>query len=251
MTDEQLLRYARHLNLDDIGIDGQEKLLKARVLIAGLGGLGSPVGMYLAASGIGQLDLVDFDTVELSNLQRQIIHTTEYIGWSKVQSAAHTIASLNPEVRCYLHTQKPNSLADWLSLIQSVDLVLDCTDNYPTRQMINQACVELRKPLVSAAAIRYMGNIFMYNPFKPESACYACLFDEMEQVQTDRCATMGVLSPLLGVMGSMQSIVAINYLTQGRDLNNRMLMLDAKTLTWQTLMIPKREHCSICSKPTK
>lgn len=249
MTDEQLMRYARHIMLEGIGIAGQERLLNARVLVAGLGGLGSPVALYLASAGVGQLHLLDHDEVALSNLQRQILYRMQSVGQPKTYSAHTTLSSINPEIDLVLHDLKADTEEQWCSLIESVDLVLDCTDNFRTRHLINRACTTLLKPLISAAAIRYSGTLFMYNPHNPQSPCYHCLYpdSEAEGLQGDRCATLGVLAPLLGVMGSMQATLAINYLTQGKDLGNKFMLFDALNLHWQTLTVPM-QACSVCHK---
>lgn len=248
MNDEQMLRYARHIMLDEIGFEGQQKLAQSRVFILGLGGLGAPVAMYLAAAGVGQLDFVDDDSVELSNLQRQIIHTTHTIGMAKVASAQQMVEQLNPEVRVLTHAFRP-VLEALYRLIEPVDLVLDCSDNYRTRQALNKVCVDLKKPLVAAAAIRFDGQISTYDARQAESPCYACLFDPDDDLGSDNCATLGVFSPLLGVMGSMQATEAVKLLLNlGQSLQGRLGMFNARTSTWTYLGLTKNSKCKVCGQ---
>lgn len=246
MNDEQMLRYARHIMLDEIGFEGQQKLIQSRVLILGMGGLGAPVAMYLAAAGVGHLDIIDDDTVELSNLQRQVIHTTHTIGMTKVASAKQMLEQLNPEVQIELHPYRPDA-EQIHALIAQVDLVLDCSDNYRTRQILNKACFELKKPLVAAAAIRFDGQMSVYDARDPASPCYACLFDPDDDLGPDNCATLGVFSPLLGVMGSTQATEALKLLLGiGQSLQGRLAMFNARTSTWSYLKISKNPHCKVC-----
>lgn len=246
MSDEQMLRYARHIMLDEIGFEGQLKLAQSRVLILGLGGLGAPVAMYLAAAGVGRLLLLDDDTVELSNLQRQVIHTTQTIGMPKVSSAKQMLALLNPEVMVEEHPYRPNQ-EQIRDLVAQVDLVLDCSDNYRTRQVLNQTCFELKKPLVAAAAIRFDGQMSTYDARHDDSPCYACLFDPDDELGPDNCATLGVFSPLLGVMGSSQANEALKILLGiGQSLQGRLAMFNARTSTWTYLRISKNPHCKVC-----
>lgn len=205
MEDQQLLRYARHILLDEFGVEAQERVLASRILVVGAGGLGSPVVAYLAASGVGSIILVDDDQVELSNLQRQIAHTTDRLGWDKVESAKLHIEQLNPEVKVTPVVQRLDE-AGLMHWVRQVDLVLDCCDNFATRHAINRACVALRKPLVSGAAIRFSGQVSTYDLRQPDAPCYHCLFPEADDVEELRCATTGVLSPLLGMVGSAQAV---------------------------------------------
>src|SRR5690606_26762279 len=209
MNDEQLLRYSRQIMLSDIDIEGQEKLLAARVLIVGLGGLGSPVSMYLAAAGVGHLVLADFDTVDLTNLQRQIVHTTARIGDNKAASAAQTLRAINPDVGITLVEQKldEHSLPE---LVAAADLVLDCTDNFASRFALNAACVAAKVPLVSGAAIRLEGQVAVFDARSTNRACYRCLYEESSDDLS--CAANGVLAPLVGVVGSLQALEAIKLL---------------------------------------
>lgn len=248
MNDQQLLRYSRQIMLPDIDIEGQEKLLAARVLVVGLGGLGSPVAMYLAAAGIGRLVLADFDSVDLSNLQRQIAHTTDRIGQSKVESAAQTLRALNPDVHITCITE----LLDGDSLnaqIEQVDLVVDCCDNFATRFAVNAACVAAKIPLVSGAAIRLEGQVAVFDNRQNNSPCYRCLYDE-ESEENTTCAANGVLSPLVGIIGSMQALEAIKLVTGfGQSLAGKLLIFDARYSQWRELKLPKDRDCPVCSRP--
>lgn len=250
MTDEQLLRYARHLMLDDFGFEGQEILEKSQVLIVGMGGLGSPAAMYLAAAGVGKLWITDDDTVELSNLQRQIIHRTETVGLSKVDSAAQVLVSLNPSVQIErIHHRLSEDEAR--ALIANVDLVLDCSDNYATRQALNRLCFALKKPLVAAAAIRWEGIITSFDFRREESPCYACMFDPDDNLGVDNCATLGVISPLLGVVGSMQALEAIKLLLGiGETLVGKLAIFNARTSQWKYIELSKSPFCRVCQHAT-
>lgn len=245
MNDEQLLRYSRQIMLPDLDIEGQEKLLAARVLILGLGGLGSPVAMYLAATGVGHLVLVDDDDVDLSNLQRQIVHTTERIGQSKVASAAQIIAQLNPEVQvtCLAQRLDQKSLEQHLA---EVDLVLDCTDNFSSRFALNAACVATGTPLVSGAAIRMEGQVAVFDSRRPDSPCYRCLYQDQRDEDLS-CSESGVLAPLVGVIGSMQALEALKLLTGfGTDLVGRLLLFDARHAQWRELKLARDPDCPVC-----
>ncbi|WP_071059002.1 molybdopterin-synthase adenylyltransferase MoeB [Pelistega sp. MC2] len=246
MNDEFMLRYARHLMLDGFGFEGQERLTNSKVLILGLGGLGSPVAMYLAAAGVGHLTLVDDDNVELSNLQRQIIHKTDNIGLKKVDSARQTLLALNPLVQIKTFPDRP-SVDEITALIEGVDLVLDCSDNYNTRQVLNKICVDLKKPLVAGAAIKWEGMVTSFDFREPTSPCYACLFDPEDNLAPDNCATLGVFSPLLGVIGSMQAVEAIKLLIgEGDTLVGKLAIFNAKTSNWRYLDIKKNTYCTVC-----
>ena len=247
MNDDQLLRYARHILLDEFGIEGQERLAAARVLVVGAGGLGSPVALYLAAAGVGHLILADDDEVDLSNLQRQILHVEDRVGMSKAESGRRTLAALNPSVQVQPLVQRLND-DDLLRLVGEVDLVLDCCDNFATRHAVNRACVARRKPLVSGAAIRFSGQISVFDLRDEEAPCYHCLFPEAEDVEELRCATTGVLGPLVGVVGSVQAIEAIKMLVgMGEPLVGRLLCLDALTMQWQTLRYSRDPSCAVCA----
>ena len=247
MNDQQLLRYSRQIMLDDIDIDGQEKLLAARVLIVGMGGLGSPVAMYLAAAGVGHLILADFDTVDLSNLQRQIVHTTDRIGLTKVESAAQTLRALNPDVQitCVKQALDADSLA---SHIMQVDVVVDCCDNFATRFAINAACVAAKIPLVSGAAIRLEGQVAVFDNRDEACPCYRCLYDEDSEENTT-CAANGVLSPLVGIIGSMQALEAIKLICGfGKTLAGKLAVFDGRYSQWRELRLPKDQNCPVCSR---
>lgn len=246
MEDQQLLRYARHILLDEFGVEAQERILASRILVVGAGGLGSPVVAYLAASGVGSIILVDDDQVELSNLQRQIAHTTDRLGWNKVESAKLHIEQLNPEVKVTPVVQRLDE-AGLMHWVQQVDLVLDCCDNFATRHAINRACVALRKPLVSGAAIRFSGQVSTYDLRQPEAPCYHCLFPEADDVEELRCATTGVLSPLLGMVGSAQAVEALKLLGGfGEPLVGRLLSVDAFNMNWHTVRFRKDPACPVC-----
>lgn len=247
MEDQQLLRYARHILLDEFGVEAQERILASRILVVGAGGLGSPVVAYLAASGVGSIILVDDDQVELSNLQRQIAHTTDRLGWDKVESAKLHIEQLNPEVKVTPVVQRLDE-AGLMHWVQQVDLVLDCCDNFATRHAINRACVSLRKPLVSGAAIRFSGQVSTYDLRQPDAPCYHCLFPEADDVEELRCATTGVLSPLLGMVGSAQAVEALKLLGGfGEPLVGRLLSVDAFNMNWHTVRFRKDPACPVCS----
>ncbi len=245
MNDEQLLRYSRQIMLPSIGIEGQQRLLDASVLLIGLGGLGAPVAMYLAAAGVGRLTLVDFDQVDLSNLQRQIIHTTDRIGTPKVESAKQALAALNPEIEieCIGHQLEGDELS---AQVRRADLVVDACDNFATRFAINAACHENSTPLVSGAAIRMEGQVSVF-PGKPGSPCYRCLYPENGQVE-DTCTANGVLAPVVGIIGSIQATEAIKCLTgAGSTLDGRLLILDALHMQWRSLKLKADPHCPVCS----
>lgn len=248
MEDDQLLRFSRQIMLPSFDIEGQEKLLESKVLIIGLGGLGSPVAMYLAAAGVGELILVDFDKVDLSNLQRQIIHTTDRIGTAKVASARATLQGLNPECKVTTIGRKLDT-EEIAEQVASVDLVVDCTDNFSTRFALNSACVAKRTPLVSGAAIRMEGqvSVFTGNPGDP---CYHCLYDSESEVNAT-CSENGVLAPVVGIIGSIQATEAIKVLTgMGSTLNGKLMLLDALHMQWRTLTLRADPNCPVCSGRT-
>ncbi|MEX1033012.1 MAG: molybdopterin-synthase adenylyltransferase MoeB [Cellvibrionaceae bacterium] len=246
MNDNELLRYSRQILLPDLDVVGQESLLRSRALIIGLGGLGSPVAMYLAAAGVGGLTIADFDQVDLSNLQRQIIHTTDRIGTSKVDSAAQTLSQLNPETKLSLIEGRLTEQT-LRAAVESVDVVVDCSDNFATRFAINRACVNSKVPLVSGAAIRLEGQISVFDSRRSDSPCYRCLYDDIDDENLS-CAQNGVLAPLVGIIGSMQATEAIKLLAGfGEPLVGRLQLLDAKSMTWRELKLSKDPACPVCS----
>jgi len=246
MKDEDLLRYSRQIMLPEIEIDGQEKLLNSRVLIVGLGGLGCPVAMYLAAAGVGHLVLADFDVVDLSNLQRQIAHTTAGVGQLKVASAMQTISALNPNVKVTCIDQRLDT-DTLISQINLADLVLDCTDNFNIRFEINELCVANKTPLVSGAAIRLEGQVMVFDPETPDSPCYRCLYQDADDVALN-CAENGVAAPVVGVIGTIQAIEAIKLLAGfGQSLAGYLLVFDAKSMNWRKLKLSKNPACVTCS----
>lgn len=245
MDDEDLLRYSRQIMLPQIDVEGQQKLLNAQVLIFGLGGLGSPVAMYLAASGVGKLVLCDPDVVDLSNLQRQLLHTTERIGESKVDSARTTLSAINPGIEIEIR----NNLCagkELLKEVEGADVVVDATDNLESRLGINQACVQTRTPLVSAAAIRWEGQISVFDLRQSDSPCYHCLYGGRGEVgQT--CSENGVMAPVVGILGSMQATEVIKLITgAGASLIGRLMFLDALSMQWQSVLIKKNADCAVC-----
>ena len=247
MTDDQLLRYSRHILLDELGIEGQERLLAAHALVIGAGGLGSPVALYLASAGVGRITLVDDDHVDLTNLQRQIAHTTDRIGQAKTASAQAAIAAINPDVVVDTVTLRVDA-ALLSGLVAGADIVLDCCDNFATRQAVNAACVQHRKPLVSGAAIRFDGQVAVFDARDAASPCYACVFPPDSQFEETRCATMGVLAPLVGIIGSLQAAEAIKLLSgMGSSLTGRLLMLDARTMEWTPMRVARQVACPVCA----
>ena len=247
MTPEQQARYSRHMLLAQMGNEGQEKLLAARVLIVGMGGLGSPVAMYLAASGVGHLVLTDFDLVELSNLQRQIIHHTDDIGENKVASASAAIHDLNPDVQV---TAIPWVLQEdeLASEVREADVVIDACDNFESRFELNAACWRLETPLVSAAAMRMDGQVTVFDARHPDSPCYRCLYSD-ESTEGEACSQVGVLAPLLGIVGSIQAAEAMKLIIgMGTPLVGRVLVLDVLDMEWRTLKLRKDPHCPVCAE---
>ncbi len=251
LTDDQLLRYSRHILLDEIGIEGQDRICAARALVVGAGGLGSPAALYLASAGVGTLTLVDGDSVDLTNLQRQIAHRESSIGRNKVDSAAEAVAALNADV--VLHTVPQRADADLLDqLVAEADVVLDCSDNFATRHAINRCCVRRQVPLVSGAAIRFSGQVSVFDP-RPDASgqpgpCYACLFPEDAPVEEVRCATMGVFAPLVGLVGSLQAAEALKVLAgTGRPLRGRLLLIDALDTEFQTIALARNPRCAVCA----
>ena len=249
MTDDQLLRYSRHILLNEIGIEGQERILGAHALIIGAGGLGSPVALYLGSAGVGHITVVDHDTVDMTNLQRQIAHNMAGVGQPKAASAMAAIAAINPEVRVTPVVARADAaLLD--TLVAQADVVLDCCDNFATRHAINAACVRHRKPLVSGAAIRFDGQISVYDPRDEQSPCYACVFARDDTFEETRCATLGVFAPLVGIIGSMQAAEALKLLSgAGRSLAGRLLMLDGRAMEWNEVRLPRNSSCQVCGQP--
>jgi adenylyltransferase/sulfurtransferase len=247
MNDQQLLRYSRHILLPEIGVEGQQKLLDANALIIGAGGLGSPAALYLAASGVGTLTLCDGDTVDLTNLQRQILHRTSSIGMPKVASAQTAIAEINPEVRVIALSERADA-ARLLELVAQADVVLDCSDNFATRYALNRACVQLGKPLVSGAATRFDGQVTVFDLRHAHNPCYHCLYPEGAEAEETRCAVMGVLAPLVGIIGSLQAAEALKLLLGiGTSLCGKLLVLDALHMELRTLKLSKDKACSVCA----
>jgi len=246
MNDDQLLRYSRHILLDDIGIEGLERIVAAHMLIVGAGGLGSPAALYLGAAGVGTLTLLDDDVVDLTNLQRQITHTTQRIGYSKVASARQAVQAINPHV-CVRPIQQRATMEILAPLVAAADVVLDCTDNYATRQAINVACVRAATPLVSGAAIRFAGQIMVYDPRQANAPCYACLFPPDAAFTDMPCAVMGVFAPLVGIIGSMQAAEALKLVTAvGTSLAGRLLLLEGKNMQWTTMQAQRDAGCAVC-----
>lgn len=248
MDDRQRLRYSRHLLLNEFGEDAQERLLAARALVVGAGGLGSPALLYLASSGIGQITVCDGDRVELTNLQRQVVHREASIGQPKSASAAATLAAINPEIRIVALEERagPERLAE---LVRDTDVVLDCSDNFATRHALNRACVAASKPLVSGAGIRFDGQVAVFDLRRADSSCYHCLFPEGPG-EEERCATMGVFAPLVGVIGTMQAMEAIKLVAGvGETLAGRLQLFDALASRWHEVRLARDPHCAVCGVP--
>ena len=246
MNDDQLLRYSRHILLPEIGIEGQERLLASHALVIGAGGLGSPVALYLASAGVGRITICDGDSVDLTNLQRQIVHRTESIGIAKVDSARATLHSINPHV-------KVNAICERLDegriaeLTAAADVVLDGSDNFATRHAVNRACVRHAKPLVSGAAVRFDGQVAVFDMRRADAPCYACLFPEAGESEDVRCAVMGVFAPITGIIGTIQAAEALKLLAQtGEALTGRLLLVDALTMQLRTIKFSKDPGCPVC-----
>ncbi|MDQ5879371.1 MAG: molybdopterin-synthase adenylyltransferase, partial [Pseudomonadota bacterium] len=243
---EQLLRYSRHLLLNEIGVEGQERILAARALVIGAGGLGSPAALYLASAGIGHLILADGDTVDLTNLQRQILHTQQRVGELKALSGRTALAEVNPEVQVEAITRRLVG-DDLEAAVASADVVLDCCDNFATRHAVNRACVRLRKPLVSGAAIRFDGQLSVFDPRRDNSPCYHCLFPEGEDAEEIRCAVMGVFAPLTGIIGAMQAAEALKLVAEcGEPAVGRLLLLDGLSMEWRSVKFGRDPGCAVC-----
>ena len=247
MDDAQLLRYSRHILLPELGIDAQRKFASAHVLIVGAGGLGAPAAQFLAAAGVGTLSICDADTVDLTNLQRQILYATDDIGKAKVVAAKARLFAINPEVRVEAVAARvgPDELAP---LVARADVVVDCCDNFATRHAVNRACVAAVKPLVSGAAIRFDGQIAVFDARDDQSPCYHCLFGEGEEMEETRCATMGVFAPLVGIVGATQAGEALKLIAGvGETVTGRLLLLDAFSMRWRDLDIARDPQCPVCS----
>lgn len=251
MLDQQLLRYSRHILLPEIDILGQEKILRSRALIIGAGGLGSPVACYLASAGVATLVIADGDSVDLTNLQRQILHRTNSVGMSKVESAKRTLGEINPEcqvIGLHAHLNEHGLEGE----VAQADIVLDCCDNFATRHAVNRACVKHSKPLVSGAAIRFDGQVAVFDSRLPEAPCYHCLFPENNDGgdrEEMRCAVMGVFAPMTGIIGSLQAAEALKLLVgTGTSLAGRLLLLDGLSMEWREIKVPRDPDCSVCGQ---
>jgi molybdopterin/thiamine biosynthesis adenylyltransferase len=247
LNDDELLRYSRHILLDAVGVEGQQRALQGHALIVGAGGLGSPVALYLAASGVGHITLVDDDRVELTNLQRQIAHATDRVGQHKVESARQAMAALNPQVRISTHARRADEawLQEWVPQAQ---VVIDGSDNFATRHWVNAACFRHGVPLVSASVLGFAGQFSVFDPRQSQSPCYACVFPADTPPPEVHCATMGVLAPLVGVMGAMQASEALKILMGlGSTVPGRLLMLDGHRLQWSEMKVGRANDCRVCA----
>ncbi len=247
MTDDQLLRYSRHILLPEIGIEGQQRLLGAHAVLIGAGGLGSPIALYLASAGVGRITICDGDTVDLTNLQRQIVHRVEAIGLKKVESARATLRSINPEVEVVALAERLDEQRIF-ELAAQADVVLDGSDNFATRHAVNRACVHHRKPLVSGAAVRFDGQVAVFDMRRADAPCYACLFPESGENEDVRCAVMGVFAPITGIIGTIQAAEALKLLAgAGEPLTGRLLLVDALTMELRTIRLKKDPECQACA----
>jgi molybdopterin/thiamine biosynthesis adenylyltransferase len=247
VDDDQLLRYSRHILLDDIGIEGQQRLLEAHALVIGAGGLGSPVALYLGSAGVGCITIVDHDTIDLTNLQRQIAHNLERVGQPKAQSAAQAIAAINRDVKVDARVERADeALLD--RLLPAADVIVDCTDNFKTRQRVNAACVQHGKPLVSGAAIGFDAQVSVYDTRRDDAPCYACVFPPAATFEEAACATMGVFAPLVGIIGAVQAAEALKLIAGvGSSLAGRLQMLDGRTMQWQEIRTARDPQCPVCA----
>jgi len=247
MNDKQLLRYSRHILLPKIGYEGQDKLINSHALIVGAGGLGSPVALYLAAGGVGTLTICDFDVVDLTNLQRQVVHNTEAVGINKAVSAQQTLATINPDTTVHIVTKK-STTQEFSELITEADVVIDCSDNFATRYLLNTLCVQLKKPLVSGAAIGFEGQVTVFDMRNDGSPCYHCLFPDNGEDTEMRCADNGVFAPLVGMIGTTQAAEAMKLLMGiGESLQGRLLLLDVLTMQWREIKLSKDTECKVCN----
>jgi molybdopterin-synthase adenylyltransferase len=248
MNDDQLLRYSRHILLPEIGIEGQARIVRSRALVIGAGGLGSPAALYLASAGVGTIVLADNDTVDLTNLQRQILHTTPAIGRPKVASGRDTIGLINPEVQVVALAERLEG-ARLDAAVHEADVVLDCSDNFATRHAVNRACVAHRKPLVSGAGVRFDGQVSVFDMRRDDAPCYACLFPEDAETEELRCAVMGLFAPLVGIIGATQAAEALKLLAGAGDpLVGRLLLLDALRMEWRSIRLQRDPACAVCSR---
>jgi len=248
MDDLQLLRYSRHILLDELGPDAQARFAAAHALVIGVGGLGAPVAQFLTAAGIGTITLCDADRVDLTNLQRQILYATHDVGQPKVTAAAARLAAINPEVSLRPLAERVGG--DRLAtLVTAADVVVDCCDNFETRHAVNRACVAARKPLVSGAAVRFDGQVAVFDTRDPASPCYHCLFGEGDEIEETRCATMGVFAPLVGIIGATQAAEALKLVAGvGESLAGRLLLLDTLSMQWRELRVPRDPECPVCRR---
>lgn len=247
MRDDQLLRYSRHILLNEWGVDGQERVSQSHALVVGAGGLGSPAALYLASAGVGQITLIDHDVVDVTNLQRQIAHTQDRVGQLKVESLKKALEQINPEVQVQCIAQRADSVL-LNHHVALADVVLDCTDNFETRHAINLACVQHNKPLVSGSALRMDGQVAVYDIRQSQAPCYACVFPPTQQFEETRCATMGVLAPLVGIIGSLQATEALKILSgMGASLTGQLILFNAQFMEWQTLQTHRHVQCPVCS----
>ena len=247
MNDTQLLRYSRHILLPQLGVEGQEAIVKARVLVVGAGGLGSPAAYYLASAGVGTLVLADGDSVDLTNLQRQILHRTASVGTPKAESGRDTLAGINPE--CHVLPLVERLSGERLEAeVALANVVLDCCDNFATRHAVNRACFKSGTPLVSGAAIRFDGQVAVFDPRLPDAPCYNCLFPEGQDVEEVRCAVMGVFAPMTGIIGTVQAAEALKLLAGiGQSLAGRLLLLDGLAMSWREIRVPRDAGCAVCA----
>jgi molybdopterin/thiamine biosynthesis adenylyltransferase len=246
MDDSQLLRYSRHILLDELGPDAQARFARSHALVVGVGGLGAPVAQFLAAAGVGTLTLCDADRVDLTNLQRQILYATADVGQPKVDAAVARLAAINPDVELQRVASRVGG-EELEALVAASDVVVDCTDNFETRHAVNRACVAHRKPLVSGAAIRFDGQIAVFDPRDAASPCYHCLFGEGDAIEETRCATMGVFAPLVGIVGATQAAEALKLLAGvGESLAGRLLLLDTLAMQWREMRVPRDPECPVC-----
>ena len=249
MDDRQLLRYSRHILLPQIDLAGQDRLLAGHVLLIGAGGLGSPAALYLAAAGVGRLTICDGDQVDLTNLQRQIVHREATVGVNKAESARRALAEINPDCRVTPVEHRVGE-AELLDLVAEADVVVDACDNFATRHAVNRACAKSRKPLVSGAAIRFAGQLAVFDLRRGDSPCYHCLFPDTKAEDEERCATMGVFAPLTGMVGTLQAGEAIRMLLgTPSPLAGKLVLFDAGSMEWQTIKVPKDPACSVCGRP--
>jgi molybdopterin/thiamine biosynthesis adenylyltransferase len=246
LDDTRLLRYSRHILLSELGPDAQEKFASAHALVIGVGGLGAPAAQFLVAAGVGTVTICDADIVDLTNLQRQILYATQDIGTRKVDAAARRLAAINPDVRVERIGQRVDA-SDLAPLVRAADVVLDCCDNFPTRHAVNAACVRARKPLVSGAAVRFDGQVAVFDARDATAPCYHCLFGEGEELEETRCATMGVFAPLVGIVGAMQAAEALKLIAGvGESLAGRLLIVDALDMRLREVAVPRDPACPVC-----